>query len=375
MTTRTRFKGRIAAAIAAAAVLPVEAGNLPGPAAERSLRYSLRELEVPSGFVSSRAVGMNAFGGAVGNIEHRDGRSHAAVWTAASATPIDLGAGFGASKAIAINRIGAVVGVADGSPVVWAPEIDGYRATVLWTGPGEARDISKKGVITGSIRDADGHPHAFVIVPEDREGDGTLVWFRDDDPTDGHNDLLCRLDDETGPSAGSNLNDVGWVVGNPHTLIRPKDLDGDGRLDWFRDANGDGRNDLSTPIPGAADINNELQVVAEDLLLQLRVGDDGALSHLATTMPAPEEEEGIILFAEAISDAGVVVGRGTGPAGRSEAFRWEVGTGTIMLEDLVPEMGKFLHLDRARDVNFSGQIVGTGTTTAGRRGFLAAPNQ
>jgi probable HAF family extracellular repeat protein len=79
-------------------------------------------------------------------------------------------------------------------------------------------------------------------------------------------------------SYASAINDRGQVVGAGQTadqvyrafLINPEDSNGDGSPDrWFRDLDGDGANDLMTALAlpsgatssGAADINSSGQVV------------------------------------------------------------------------------------------------------------------
>ena len=371
MLRSTHFDQRFAMVMMLAAVLSGRTETLPRAWQGAGITYTLRELAVPAGFTGSEGFGTNAHGEVAGSIETSEGISHAAVWKTDGGLPINLGLGFGTSQASAMNRRGDVVGVGDGFPVLWARGPGEYRAIVLWPGPGEASDINKKGVITGSLRDADGLPHAFVVVPEDRNGDGRREWFRDEDPPDGYNDLLRRLENRASQSSGISINDWGWVAGDPGEVIRPRDLGDHVRPELFRDKDGDDRNDLSTHFLGARDINNELQLVEDNRLIQVRVQADGTPGYLIRTLPVPRTAH--TLFAQAISDAGVVVGHCFATADSRKAIRWELATGTLLLEDLVPDMGAFRQLDRATDVNFAGQIVGTGTTRTGRRGFLATP--
>jgi probable HAF family extracellular repeat protein len=82
-----------------------------------------------------------------------------------------------------------------------------------------AFDVNNDGLVVGSSYSADGLTHAFVVVPEDTEGDGIPdYWYRDDDG-DGINDLMVDLNDLIRPDRGLHLhtargiNDRGQIVG------------------------------------------------------------------------------------------------------------------------------------------------------------------
>jgi uncharacterized membrane protein len=377
--TQRRFPATLAATALLLVGLALPAGAKkppkppPEPPPEPGLTYSLTELDVSAGFVSSQAIGTNAAGAAAGSTESDAGVSHAAVWPTASDPPIDLGSDFESSAAYALNSHGEVVGVADEQPVIWVPGPGGYEAIVLSTGEGDASDINEDGVVTGTVTFPGSGDLAYVVVPEDFDGDGLLDWYCDENPTDGFNDLLVLLEPDSFFTLGININDYGWVAGGGFSfVVIPDDMNGDGLLDWFWDANGDGWNDLSTGLPKAFDINNLGQVVDDDLLMQLELSPDGTVTYTATTLPLPRKITS--LSARAINDAGMVVGKAASRQG-PKAFIWETEAGTTMLQDLVTDMATFDKLEEAWDINLAGQIVGTGTTDDGERGFLATPNE
>jgi len=375
----------VATLLLAGLALPAGAKTPPKPPPEPSLTYSLTELGVPAGFVSSKAIGTNASGAAVGSITTADDLRHAAIWPIATEPPIDLGAGLYESIAYAINDHGEVAGWIQSQepgdeqyPVVWVPDGNGYEMILLSPVDGEASDINNEGVVTGTLWPSDWDPFslAFVVVPEDVDGDGALDWFYDGYLPDGWNDLLVALQPEGFINYGISLNEHGWIVGHEYGsdfLVIPEDTNGDGLLEWFQDQQpADGWNDLLTVLPEAFDVNNLGQVVGGDLLMQIEVAADGTVSYTTTTLPLPRKITGLDAFG--INDAGVVVGRASSRQG-PKAFTWDAEAGTTLLQDLVTDMATFSKLECAWDINQAGQIVGTGKTGAGERGFLATPNE
>jgi uncharacterized membrane protein len=128
------------------------------------------------------------------------------------------------------------------------------------------------------------YSQAFLINPQDVNGDGKPEWFANAD-SDGQNDLIIPLG--TLPACvgcgrhgfATAINDLGLVVGTSSAydfttksgtqqafIVVPENNS------WFKDSNGDGFNDLMLPLgtpPGVADyftptgldINNQGQVV------------------------------------------------------------------------------------------------------------------
>ena len=141
-------------------------------------------------------------------------------------------------------------------------------------------------------------------------------------------------------------------------LLTPEDTDGNGVPDrWFRDTNADGANDLmrdlgtlggSNANSAAEDVNNLGQVVGwsswqapEGHAYSAFVWQNGVMTNLG---PGGGQNSA----ATAINDAGIVTGGIDFGAQGSDAFLWKNGTLTI-LDDL----------DGAADINNAGQVVGT----------------
>ena len=392
----SKRKMKVGVLMAATMLLTVLAGSAvlaggkpkppPGPA------YSLAELMVPQGFASSTLlddVDVNDLGQVVGNMVRATGGYHAAVWETSSAEPTDLDNGFHRSFAGAINNLGQVAGSCSldetGSthPVVWIPDGQGgYQMIDLAPDAhGGATDINDHGMVVGGAAEV-----AFVVVPEDTDGDGKPdTWFRDTN-LDGSNDLMFRL----GPDVNSEgtephaINDFGWVVGNDVTLewgdmpflVIPQDANGDGKPDtWFADANGDGVNDLMRHLPfskDAADVNNQGQIVGSSARLwEVVVAGDGTVTVTTTQLPTPSPFDR--WYAGAINDSGQVVGSAQIRKGDLDPVLWQKDKGMFWLESLVSDRAGFSDLDYAYGINEGGQIVGDGDTRAGVRGYLATP--
>ncbi|MHA1939729.1 MAG: hypothetical protein ACW97O_16105, partial [Candidatus Thorarchaeota archaeon] len=143
----------------------------------------------------------------------------------------------------------------------------------------QADSVNNSGQVVGSswkLKDI----RAFIIVPEDIDGDGDLDWF--EDAGGGINALMRDLGNFGEDwSFALDISNFGVVVGASRVppppggtigqttpfIIVPEDIDGDGDLDWFEDAGG-GINALMRN-PGtlggnggyAAGVNNIGQVV------------------------------------------------------------------------------------------------------------------
>jgi probable HAF family extracellular repeat protein len=196
-------------------------------------------------------------------------------------------------------------------------------------------DINSSGQIVGASDIANGNAHAYVWQDGAITDLGTLGGAY---------------------SRAFAINDGGQVVGfslgadgtNHAFLVMPDDTDGNGAADrWFRDTNGDGKNDLMLdlgPNSVAEDVNNAGQVVgylgtagAEHAFLW----QSGAMTDLGTL-------GGVTSSAAAINEAGLVTGLiGFGAQG-SHAFLWKNGA----ITDLGPS-------DGVADINDSGTIVDT----------------
>jgi len=343
---------------------------------------------------------------------------------------IDLGTlGGSGSVALGINDLGQVVGRAwtadiipthyafmivpedtdgDGVPDTWFRDGDGDGANDLMISLGNlgsvggrcsiARGISNSGYVVGYLGGANTvGGEAFIIVPEDTDGDDVPdTWFRDGDG-DGANDLMIKLTPSGGAEA-YGVNDSGQVVGwSSETsnlagrafLVTPADVDGDGDLDWFADTDGDEINDLMIelgPFPGdtgcrAKAINSisssgKVQVVGSSWFMRSTVssGYHGVRWEVDELGNVTLTDLGKVAPTD-INDAGQVVGTwGSGSPKRRHytALLWENGTMTELIDLLANSEG--IGDLTAGGINESGEIVGTISGDGYQHAYIAVPS-
>jgi probable HAF family extracellular repeat protein len=260
-----------------------------------------------------------------------------------SYTFTDLGnlAGFpsGSSVVDDVNASGQVVGA------TYDPNAGRQRA-VLWDGSvvtnlgtlggarSYARAINDRGQIVGLTNKPDGSDGAFLINPEDSDGDNTPDrWFRDLD-ADGANDLMVELPMDL----ARDINNLGQVIG--------ADLDGTNYL-WTPDAP-NGTTGRLTPLGmSAAAINDAGQIVGQ------------TSSHMVLWQSGVMIELGFGA-AEDINASGQVVGNLAGVG----AFLWTPNTsngatGTFNYLEPLPAVNGMESGCFAFDLNDAGQVVGT----------------
>ena len=227
---------------------------------------------------------------------------------------------------------------------------------------GYAYAINSAGQVVGRSATSAGNQHAFIVVPQDTNGDGKPDLWNPTGTTQGLNRLMTDLGVPTGVEGTTvtyalDVNDLGQVVGHSQGtdsegrgwvtawVVAPTDANGDGKLDWYRE-DGTGANALMIPLwlgGGGGDwiaINNLGQIVGSRsgvgfLLNPLDLDGDG----LADTWYQDENNDGL-------NDLPVDLG---------QAF---------------DSGGTLVHL-QACDLNDAGQIVGY----IGYTPFLLTPKQ
>ena len=302
-----------------------------------------------------------------------------------------------------VNDNGQVVGGAS----LW------HDGTLIDLGVGNAYAINDAGQVVGRSGNT-----AFLITPEDTDGDGAPDrWYRDDNQ-DGVNDLMTSLPFLTaydinssgqvvgdkygdpdhgvlwqngqlidlGPGVAYGINDAGQVVGADYYssgfnfLLSPEDTNGDGTPDlWYRDTNNDGVNDLMVALGQWGIVFNHGSAINAGGQV---VGLSGYFSFLWT----PSEPNGSSgsteylgstdLYTSAfdpgdINASGRVIGNqwwstsgeGGGSSG-SVGMLWENGE-FYNLADLLPADSGLSYLSYASAISDSGWIAGGATTDYG----------
>lgn len=143
---------------------------------------------------------------------------------------------------------------------------------------GYARAINNAGQVIGYSRTAAGVDRAFIVVPQDTNGDGQPdLWNSAATPTThGDNPLMTDLGAPSGFIGASvtarDINDLGQVVGHYYGaassppdgawLVNPLDTNGDGKPDtWYLD-DGTGANALMIALQWGGDCVTNLQFMA-----------------------------------------------------------------------------------------------------------------
>ena len=221
---------------------------------------------------------------------------------------------------------------------------------------GDAYAINNAGQVVGHAATTAEIQHAFIVVPQDNNGDGKPDLWNPTGTTQGLNPLMIDLGVPEGvgvaeSSSAKDINDLGYVLGSCTAgdwIIAPTELDGNGALSWFLD-DGVGANALMVPLRLGGDyvanlhftaINNSAQIVgsctrAGFVLIPLDADQDGR----PDTWFKDDNQDGL-------NDLFVDLGQAFSPSGG--------------LTNLVPS-----------DINDGGQIVGY----IGGTPFLLTPKQ
>ena len=279
--------------------------------------------------------------------------------------------GVGSGNAYAVLNGGLAVGwhrsyAADcsgftGLPVVWEPVAGTWIATAL---PSPAGGGNAQGA---AMVDGVG------VLVAGGAGSEAVVWRRIGGAWTMQG--LGSLDDN---SVAHSVSSSGAVVGASSPadwsssrpfIVVPVDTDADGSPDtWYQDADGDGRNDLMTPLDseGRALGANELNAACGNVQGATHWGPDGSGGWTPTTLPVGEYSDGTV--ADDLNGTGQVVGNGRRPKGRGSeqnALLWESdSSGGWSLVDLngVTELPRSTRLSVGRGINQCGDIVGLAET-------------
>lgn len=238
-----------------------------------------------------------------------------------------------------------------------------YVATDL--GPYGVADMNDSAQVVGSHVLASGEEHAYLLHQGQMIDLGTLGGSVSQ--ASGINDLGQIV----GRSNLKGQNDAYRAF-----LLTPEDTNGDGSPDrWFRDSNADGANDLMRDLgtlggvgatSSAADVNNLGQVVGSSSWLtspytttsRAVLWQDGSITELSSGGATTSH-------AAAINDAGVIAGWGYFAPGYGHTLVWKNGG----MADLGISGG-------AQDVNASGQLLDStfGNFSYARTWTPAIPN-
>jgi probable HAF family extracellular repeat protein len=273
----------------------------------------------------------------------------------------------------AINNSGQVVGHRNGPTFLWEDGVMTDLGVVGW-----AYDINESTQIVGARSSVS--PPAFVwedgvVTPLPTFGGlgskayainnlGDIVGWADD-PEDRAraflyaDGILTDLGDLGGEQSWAfGSNDAGQVVGRAELEAVPPSGAYPRRAFLYSEGT---MTQLLDVQATAYDINDLGQVVGEAPSIGGFLWEDDAVTNL---WPLYE--------ARAINDLGRVVGAG-GDYGYESAFIWEDGVARDLNDPIPPDSG-WARLERARDINEAGQIVGWGTLDNGdSHGFLLTP--
>jgi len=211
---------------------------------------------------------------------------------------------------------------------------------------GSAYAINSTGQVVGQSKTAAGIQHAFIVVPQDTNGDGKPDLWNPTGTTQGLNPLMTDLGVPPGVDGASqtyaaDINDFGQVVGHSWDpnglvetwLIAPGDANGDGQPDTWYQGDGTGGNALMIPLR-----------LGEDY------GDRTAINNLGQIVSTRSGAGFVLVPLDADQD------------GRPDT--WCQDGDSDGLNDLPIDLGQAFGLNGAlaalqpRDINDAGQIVG-----------------
>ena len=352
VTRTTTTSGRWIVAAASSAMLLAPASGFAQDAA-----YTLKDLGTLGGS-QSVALGINRAGQVIGFSETADGRTHAFVYVKGAL--LDLGT-FGGDESYAhrISDGGLIVGRARSS--------DGDFRPFVTSAGGQPFDLSHvdtrlKGVFSTAVAvNSAGYVVGYRQTHKDHMAGRSRVFiYRDSRVVD-----LGAFGGQDGVVAA--INAAGQLVGQFGTEPHADYADHHGfLLDESRLTDlGSLGGRMTTPT----DINDSSQVVG---YAQVRSGENHAFLYRAGRLTDLDMlPGGTQSYAYAINNRGQAVGASDSSATAQLAVLFERGE-VRDLNRLIPAGTGWL-LTQARDINDSGQIVGTGTVDGRVRAFLLTP--
>lgn len=306
--------------------------------------YTITDLGTLGG-AHSGAYAINNAGQVVGWARTAGGGQRAFLWQDGSMTDLLGMLGGSTSSAWDISDAGQVTGVATNTsgrafPFLWENGVMTNLGT-LGGLEGWAYGINQVGQVVGAAKTGAGATHAFLYSSGTMQDLGTLPG--------GSN------------SVAQAINYIGQVVGGDAYTSS-------GYAHAFLWEDGSGMTDLGTHPNGlisrAFDINDTGRIVGS--ATTSGTSSNRPVMWINGVLTVLDNRIG---HAFAINNNGEVVGRAN--FGTDRAFLWRNGT-MIDLTSLLPADSGWTLLE-ARDINDSGQIVGTGSINGQNRAYLLTP--
>lgn len=321
-----------------------------------AIEYEITDLGGPTGYtLASYAHGINDFGQVVGKALNTTGFVHAFKWDSTNGMT-DLGAltGHINSNADDINNSGQVAGQ--------SYNYGGDTRSILWDSANNMQDL---GTLGGSSSHAISINNSGYVAGYSGTSTYTAAYYWDDD--NGMQNIGTLGGNS---SSASGINDSNQVVGVAHTSS------GEGHAFLWDSVNG--MTDLGTisgyDISRAADINNSGVVVGQyyNMSMETPTEYNAFIWDNIDGMQALGTLGGNASVANAINDAGQVVGSSSISQFQNAAFIWDDINGMQNLNNLITS-GLGWSLAGAWDINSSGQIVGYGDHNGKTSAFLLTP--
>jgi len=355
-------------------------------------QFAYDVIEIPTlGGTNSFAYSINDLGQVVGSAQTSNGLNVAFLWQSGSITNLGTLPGGQYSRAGDINNKGWITGTSDATGLVDGVQIDDHAFLIT---NGVLKDL---GTLGGKTSDGKGLNEAGDVAGWSFERFQTAV----NQPflhTKGTNINLETFNGTGDSGQAFDVNNHTQVVGFAFGIDPPKGLSGFSPFVW-QDLNGNNRDDnaemvvLGTfggwngvalsindlqQITGGADTTNS--GVRHAFLINPIIGPTNTIWYIDAdsnrindiiinvgALPGHIWSEG-----NCINDSGIIVGR-SGALNNQPFHAFIFEDGSIKDLNALIHTNTGWHLDEAKAINNSGQIVGFGTLNGERRGFLLNP--